>query len=197
MCDPRRRNTLQSVRAPANLPDGADAFAAAAGGSLCVQHKRLPGAIYDILRRAHEPESDVQLVVCMARRPSQLGGPLAIEIPPLQLRELELPRIVDEYAAEAIAELRIQSASPFTDRDRWWVMSHCAMSLPEIEKATRRVVALAASQNLALAAARLGMAEISLTRWVERRPERGGAMVARAVSPVGGARREGSRAGGA
>lgn len=195
VCDRRRRNTRESVRAPANLPDCAEAFAAATGGTLCLQHKRLPADICDILRRAHEPESEVQLVVCMARPTTQLGGPLAIEIPPLQLRELEVPRIVDEYARDAIAELRIRSESPFTDRDRWWVISHCARSLPEIEKATLRVVALAASQSLTLAAARLGMAKISLDRWVGRRPARGGETAALAVSPPGGARRARSRVG--
>jgi hypothetical protein len=198
VCDRRRRRQLrQSVRSPANVPDGDEAFAAATGGTLCVLHTRLPANIYDILRRAHEPESEVQLVVCTPEplRPAQISGPWAIQVPPLQLRELELPRIIDEYAAEAIAELRVLSTpAPFTDRDRGWVMSHAARSLPEIEKATLRVVALAASKNLSHAAERLGMAAVSLIRWVRRRPARGHATVTLVGSPAGDATRAGARA---
>jgi hypothetical protein len=43
------------------------------------------------------------------------------------------------------------------------------MAAAEIEKATRRVVALRVSRNLSQAAARLGMAPVSLWRWILRR----------------------------
>lgn len=47
--------------------------------------------------------------------------------------------------------------------------SRQAMAAAEIEKATRRVVALRVSRNLSQAAARLGMAPVSLWRWILRR----------------------------
>lgn len=43
------------------------------------------------------------------------------------------------------------------------------MTLAEIEKATLRLVAIEMSSNLSRAAERLGMAPVSLTRWVGRR----------------------------
>jgi transposase-like protein len=42
-------------------------------------------------------------------------------------------------------------------------------SLSEIEKATLRLVALRSSATVSQAAARLGMAPVSLSRWVARR----------------------------
>jgi DNA-binding protein Fis len=43
------------------------------------------------------------------------------------------------------------------------------MSLSAIEKAVLRCVALRSSTNMSRAAARLGMAPVSLSRWLERR----------------------------
>jgi hypothetical protein len=50
--------------------------------------------------------------------------------------------------------------------ERWaWVRR----SIPEIEKATLRVVAIRISRTMAEAADRLGMAAVSLARWLARR----------------------------
>jgi hypothetical protein len=84
------------------------------------------------------------------------------------MRANEVPRIVDEYAADAIAELGA-ARTGFTDADRAWVCEHASTSLAEIEKATLRLVALRFSRNTSGAAARLGMAAVSLSRWVGRR----------------------------
>jgi ActR/RegA family two-component response regulator len=80
----------------------------------------------------------------------------------------ELPRIVDEYALDAATELSIRDVW-FSDADRRWVLEHAATSLSEIEKATLRLVALKISTNVSQAAARLGMAAVSLSKWVGRR----------------------------
>lgn len=170
VCNPRRVEQLASVRAPANYPALTTALAQAEGGSLCVRNVALPREIQtslpQIWRRAHSP----QFIVCIGRevRQSTPFGPSLIELPPLRLRETELPRIVDEYADEALAVFGAAS-SGFTDADRRWVMQRAARSLPEIEKATRRLVALRSSDGPENAAQQLGMARISLTRWLERR----------------------------
>jgi ActR/RegA family two-component response regulator len=49
------------------------------------------------------------------------------------------------------------------------VRQHAVTSLAEVEKATLRLVALRTSRNPSNAAARLGMASVSLSRWVDRR----------------------------
>jgi ActR/RegA family two-component response regulator len=80
----------------------------------------------------------------------------------------DLPRVIDEYALNAIKASGAPATS-FQPDDHHWVLEHAAPSLPEIEKATLRRVALRASGNLSRAAARLGMAPVSLSRWLGRR----------------------------
>jgi DNA-binding protein Fis len=49
------------------------------------------------------------------------------------------------------------------------VQGHAAGSLAEIEKATLRLVTLRTAGNLSDAAARLGMAPVSLDKWLRHR----------------------------
>jgi hypothetical protein len=59
--------------------------------------------------------------------------------------------------------------------DREWILRHSASSVSEIEKGTRRLLAIRQHDDNTTAAARsLGMAPISLSRWIGRRalPER-------------------------
>jgi DNA-binding transcriptional LysR family regulator len=98
--------------------------------------------------------------------PLILPAPLAV--PPLARRSAELDRIIAEYAGDAIAELAAPPSS-FTTGDHAWVRNNAATSLAEIETATLWLVALRTSRNLSHAAARLGMAPVSLSRWLGRR----------------------------
>lgn len=100
------------------------------------------------------------------RPPLVLPAPLVV--PPLALRSAELDRIIAEYAGDAIDDLAAP-ASSFTAGDHAWVRDHAAASLADIEKATLRLVAVRTSRNLSGAAARLGMAVVSLSRWLDRR----------------------------
>jgi hypothetical protein len=99
------------------------------------------------------------------------GGPYLaapITVPPLTSRVAEVDRIITEYADDAIAELGTPRTG-FLAVDRAWVREYASASLPEIEKATLRLVAIRESRNLSNAAARLGMAPVSLSRWIGRR----------------------------
>jgi DNA-binding transcriptional regulator YdaS (Cro superfamily) len=89
-------------------------------------------------------------------------------VPSLLLRARELPRIIDEYGHEAAKSLGVDEMC-FTSADRQWVAENAATTLPDIERATMRLVALKTSANLSQAAARLGMTPDSLSRWVFRR----------------------------
>jgi hypothetical protein len=106
-------------------------------------------------------------VIC-AQAAEQYEEYLAVTIPPLSTRSDEIDRIITEYAQDAIMELRAQRTG-FLPADRDWVRRHSASSLPDIEKATLRLVAIRESRNLTDAAARLGMASVSLSRWIGRR----------------------------
>lgn len=170
VCDPRRGNTPASVRSPANYVDALAAFDAAAGGSLCIRRRRPPHDFSSLVTRLRSSEN-VQYICLDEDSLQWLVRPGPIEVPPLAERKAELPRIVDEYVFDAIVELApTPQTLVLTDRDRQWLLEHAAtMSLSGIEKAALRLVALRSSANLSHAASRLGMAPVSLYRWVARR----------------------------
>jgi hypothetical protein len=168
-CDPRRRTSRESVRAVENHTQGMVALQAARGGSLCVWSSRLPRDFSQVLRKLREPDTRVQLVCCSTKRDSSDGLlTTPIDLPPLARRSGELPRIIDEYARDAIAELGATPAA-FTKQDHAWVTEHAATSLGEIEKATLRLTAIRMSGTFGRAAARLGMSHVALSRWIGRR----------------------------
>lgn len=170
VCDPRRGNTPASVRSPANYVDALSAFDAATGGSLCIRRRRPPRDFSSLVDRLRG--SDNVQYICLDKNSLQwLVRPGPIEVPPLAGRMADLPRIVDEYVLDAIVELApAPQTLVLTGHDRQWLIEHAAtMSLSEIEKTTLRLVALRSSTNLSHAASRLGMAPVSLSRWITRR----------------------------
>jgi hypothetical protein len=175
VCDPRRRDGKdhESVRSPVNYRTGVAAYEAAIGGSLCVRSRRLPRDFSSVVTRIRAT-SDVQIIICSDGRDDVhpfLTLPVPIRIPSLIVRTDELPQIVDEFAIDAVAELCALEPG-FTEADREWVLRN-APTLAEIEKATLRLVAIRASRNMSNAAARLGMAPVSLARWIGRRKPHG------------------------
>jgi hypothetical protein len=170
ICDPRRRTEAASVQSPASCASGVAAFEAAVGDSLCMRVRRLPNDFPALVARLRGAD-DVLCAICAGQRvdphpPLILPAPLAV--PPLAHRSAELDQIIAEYAGDAIAELAAPPSS-FTADDHAWVRDHAASSLAETETATLRLVALRTSRNLSGAAARLGMAVVSLSRWLGRR----------------------------
>jgi hypothetical protein len=168
VCDPRRRQSRANVRSAENYETAMLAFAAATGGSVCVRSLRLPKDFGSVLAAFRAPTSRVQLVIC--GWPSEdyeayLAAPIAV--PTLTSRPDETDRIITEYAEDAVAELGARTG--FLPADHAWVKAHSASTLPDIKKATLRLVAIRDSRNLSNAAARLGMALVSLSRWIGRR----------------------------
>ncbi|MEO7732168.1 MAG: hypothetical protein ABIY55_14430 [Kofleriaceae bacterium] len=171
VCDPRRRSAAATVRSPANRGTAAEALTAATGGTICLRTRRLPRDLASVIERIRDPEAHLHAIVCWGVRDDTnplLIVPAPIVLPTLCDRAHELPKIIDEYALDAMAEL-LAPVHAFTSEDRTWVIEHAAGSLDRIEKATRRRVALRSSRNLSTAATRLDMAPVSLARWVERR----------------------------
>ncbi len=172
--DPRHRPRFETAHRPRRYTSGVAAIRAARGGTLCVRHHRLPADFDRMARMARAPSSDVQLVICSdvfhAMDPF-LIRPVPIRVPPLSARVRELPQIVDEYARDAIEALGADDDAGFTEADRRWVLDRAPRSLAEIETATLRLVALRQAGGVTnRAAKRLGMATISLARWLARRP---------------------------
>jgi hypothetical protein len=170
VCDPRRKRSTESVRSAENYDKGMLALQAATRGSLCVWSKKPPADFAEVKAALRDPDVRVHLVVC-ARDASEVEafGAVPITVPPLSGRANELGRIINEYASEALAELGLPRPS-FPRADHDWVLKHAASSLPEIEKATRRLVVIREEGgNLNRAAARLRMARMSLAKWIGRR----------------------------
>jgi hypothetical protein len=173
VCDPRHRSDMRpaTVRGPTSYKHGAAAVQAARGGSLCVRRRRMPYDFSSSVALVRDPSADVQIIVCGAvdyDSDAFIALPVPILVPPLVTRASEVPRIIDEYAAEAISTLGADDAC-FTDLDRTWTINHAAGSLAEIEKATLRLVALRMLGNIAQAAKRLGMSPIALRQWLGHR----------------------------
>jgi len=175
LSDWRREDTPASVRAVGNQAIGSQALAAARGGTLCVRCERLPRDFKTLVTQLRGTDEARLTVVGDGRYDSDpfLVRPAPIRIPSLKARTKELPRIIDEYGADAVAELRVRQMGPpearFTEADRAWVIDSTPRTLPEIEKATRRLVALRMSEDPREAAEILGMAPVSLERWIGRR----------------------------
>ena len=88
-----------------------------------------------------------------------------VAIPDLATRPDELGRILDEYIAEAQADFGVTcDLSPL---QRAWVAEH-ATDHPSLDKILRRILALRTNKRPAAAARQLGMAQVSLFRWMRR-----------------------------
>jgi hypothetical protein len=171
VCDPRRVDPRASVRSPASQGSAVAAFHAAAGGSLCARVRWMPRDFAAVIPLVRDPAAPVQLVLLAdavhASHPF-LVLPPPIRVPPLSARTSELPRIVEEYALDAIRDLPADMAG-LSHVDRDWLIAHSASTLPEIEKGTRRLVAMRQTGSITQAAARLGMSHVALAQWFGRR----------------------------
>jgi hypothetical protein len=170
VCDRVRADRVESARAPRSYASGVAAIQAATGGSVCMRRQRTPRDFWSMAEmvKGHAP---VQLIVCddsyEAPHPFLLR-PVPLQIPPLSARTSDLPRIVEEYALDAINELGAEETA-LTPVDRDWVIAQSASTLPEIEKATRRHVAIRKEGSIHRAAMRLGISHVALSHWLWRR----------------------------
>lgn len=170
VCDPRRKQSKDTVRNSENYTEAMPAMLAATRGSLCIWNHKRPRDFREMKLALEDPDIRVHLIVC-ARDPSEadMFGTTAITIPRLADRPDELTLIVEEYWKDAASELGLVHPA-FTAADNDWVLKHETASLPEIEKATMRLLALRqAGGSIGRAAARLDMARQSLHDWIERR----------------------------
>lgn len=150
------------------------ALAAIQGGTLCVWRNQLPEDFDEIISALRRPSERALLIVCAHALPR--GNDIASQIvtvgrsvliPPLADRTRELHRIIDEYAADAIAEFGGGSISA---ADREWVANSASGSLHQLGMAIRRIVALHACRGIVTQAAKLlEVTHGSLSVWLARR----------------------------
>ncbi|MGH9887077.1 MAG: hypothetical protein ACREBE_16245, partial [bacterium] len=143
-------------------------------GTLCVRARGLPQDFDDVLRLFHEPHSTVHLTVCTdtVSRRDTFALTQALDIPSLETRRDELQRIAHEYLEDAIEALHGPAACLDADTIEW-ILGRSALSanitIPDIEKAALRAVALRMTGGVTKAARLLGLAPVSLQRWLWRR----------------------------
>jgi hypothetical protein len=168
LCDPRRQSIEANVRSSANFERGLEALAAARGGSLCVRSNRPPADFLKVMAALRAPDSQVQLIVCdPSSHDAEAILAVPITIPPLELRRHEVPHIIHEYTIDAALDFQVPVRIHAEDQE--WVLQHSARSFQEIQKGTRRLMALRVAGSLLGAAELLGMAAVSLRRWIGRR----------------------------
>jgi len=166
VADPRRGDVPATARTPASRATGLGALHAARGGTLALRLRRLPEDVSMTIGLAREPGADVRVMLLGDSRRDRhpFVSPAPIMVPSLDTRADELGRIVDEYAADATRALGV-GPERFTASDRAWVLQHAAESLPVIEAATQRLVALNMSRTTDEASAALGLRGSTLRRW--------------------------------
>jgi len=174
--DPRRKNTVATVRGPANYACGLEALRWAARGTLCVHAERLPRDYRKVLRVVGGPENDVRLAMCTeisTRHAAALFDVAAqIDIPDLDARRSDLPRIVSEYIEDAMNILSAPDGC-LDEKDINWILERSALgnriTIPGIEKAVLRMVAIRMTESRTDAARLLGVRQVSLENWIRRR----------------------------
>jgi pSer/pThr/pTyr-binding forkhead associated (FHA) protein len=170
VCDPRRKRTDPNVRSPENYQSGMEGLHAAKHGTLCIWNRPLPSDFADMKAALGNPDTRVQLVVCVTKpSDAEAFSAFVINVPALSGRASDLPRIVEEYADDITFELELPRNS-FGRSDQEWVIEQASNSLPEIEKAILRTLVLRQENgNRTVAAAKLGMKPWSLNKWARRR----------------------------
>lgn len=170
VADPRRGEQLASVRSPTSQGNAVEALDNARRGTCCMRLRRAPADLAEgvpLLRTA----DDVMFVVCDGARfasDALLIRPAPVVVPSLASRAQELDRIIAEYpATRSPSWPRRAEASPRP------ITRGCASS-PRLRSRTLKWPrcgwwALHTSRNLSHAAARVGMAAVSLSRWLGRR----------------------------
>ncbi len=172
LCDPRRDTGEANARSVANVGEIDQALEAARGGSLCVRSARVPLELVEKHNEYADPDARVQLIVCdtsWLRAKLNALTAMTISVPPLSERKKDLPDIVHQYFLEAQRTFQVHRDT-VSEEDIDWVVESSAVSFHEIEKATYRLTAVRAAQgNMIDAAQLLGMAPVSLRRWLARR----------------------------
>lgn len=169
-CDPRRKIAGEDTESFTRcVSDGLTAVAQARDGTVCIDDQRRPGDLAEMLEELHRPGCTAQLMVlARSARKAEIYTPSPVVIPPLRARRDELERLVLEYEAEAVRRLGI-GALELTPAQRSWIRERSAETLPEIQKATLRLIAIRHAGSIVGAAALLRMSHRGLGKWLERR----------------------------
>jgi hypothetical protein len=178
LCNPQRRAHEDTERFTRYVTNGRTAVAQALDGTVCIDDRKRPADLAEMLHDLHRPGCTAQLMV-LARnaRKAEMYTAAPVVIPPLRSRPDELERLIKEYEAEAVQRLGI-SPLELTPAQRAWIREWSGESLPDIQKATLRLIAIRSAGSVAGAAAMLRISHVALGQWLERRRFRSGSIPA-------------------
>lgn len=170
--DPRRNSSDATKRSAKNCTSCTVALREAQGGTLCIRTRRLPWDFDRMMQSFWRPGNSAQMMLCIEGTGSPLFSVAQIDIPSLISRRSEWPRILDECIEEASHALHA-SRNYLDDDEREWILRCSTLdadpTVIDIEKAALRLIAIKLTGNLTAAARTLGMARVSLERWLHRR----------------------------
>lgn len=166
LCNPRRRASDASRGSAPSLPSGLAAIEAAAGGTVCLLHQRLPSDLLETLQVLHRPDGQTQIVTCAANlRDAALFAAAPVGIPRLSSRKAELERIINEYATDAADAMAI--SDPWLGAsERVWIRERVGVSLPDIQKATWRLAAIRRAGSISAGATVAGISHTAMLKWL-------------------------------
>ena len=169
LCDPRRRTSEDTEGFTRCVADGLTAVAQARDGTICIDDRRRPRDLPEMLDELHRSGRTAQLMV-LARnaRKAEVYTPAPVVIPPLRSRRDELARIITEYEAEVSQRLGL-GALELTPAQRSWIRERSSETLPDLQRATSRLIAIRYAGSIAGGAALLRMSSQALGKWLERR----------------------------
>jgi hypothetical protein len=170
LCNPRRRTSENAERFTRCAPDGRTAIAQAAGGTVCIyDDRRCPPDVEEMLRAFRTPACRAQLVVCAKNpRKAEVFSAAPIVIPALGARKADLERIIEEYAIDAAWRLGIEPLE-FAPAERSWIRERSSATLPDIQTATLRLVAIRHAGTISGGAALLGLSHAAMVEWFQNR----------------------------
>ncbi len=170
LCNPRRRPGEAAEGFTRYARDGRTAINQAAGGTVCIyDDRRCPPDVSEMLHVFRQPACRAQLVVCAKNaRKAEVFSAAPIVVPPLGSRKADLDRIIDEYAIDAARRLGIEPLD-LTPAERSWIRDRASASLPEIQTATLRLVAIRHAGTISGGAALLRLSHATMIEWLEHR----------------------------
>lgn len=170
LCDPRRRPPAEDTESFTRcVTDGLTAVAQVRDGTVCIDDRRRPRDLVPMLEELQRPGCLAQLMVlAKSPRKADVYTLAPVVIPPLRTRRDELERITMEYEVEAVRRLGIEPLE-LTPAQRSWIAERSSETLPDIQRAALRLIAIRHAGSLVGAAALLQMSREALGRWLERR----------------------------
>jgi hypothetical protein len=153
--------------------EGVAAFTRADRGTLCMLAGKLPDDFARLAPSLLSTSMRVRSVICANARDdaaeavAAIGRTTTIEIPPLSARAGELARLIDAFAADAVAAHGAPGTC-FREHEMTWLGELGLDTLGEIEEVTHRLVALR-NWGVTEGAKRLGISHVALSKWARRR----------------------------